>query len=71
MPHLLQREILVIPNKALDVCSLGAACFAGVSLSAIDMTVQIVAGLIAAAAGSVSLYGKWKNRKVTNDRPTA
>lgn len=53
----------VIPTKITDACAAGAVCLFGVSLATINLVVQIVAGLLAAIAATISIYGaygKWK-----------
>lgn len=53
----------MIPQKITDACAAGAVCFFGVSLATINLVVQIVAGLLAAVAAAISIYGaylKWK-----------
>ena len=58
----------MMPTKVADACAYGAVCLFGVSLATIDVIVQIAAGLLAATAAAVSLYGKWTRRKSRRDR---
>lgn len=57
----------MIPEKITDSCAAGAVCLFGVTLTTIDLVVQIVAGVLAAIAAAISIYGayaRWKkNRK--------
>ncbi len=49
-----------------DSCAAGAVCLLGVSLTTIDIIVQIVAGLLTAIAAGVSLFirlHRWFNSK--------
>lgn len=50
-------------HRMADACAAGAVCLFGISLSAINLVVQIIAGSLAAIAGAVSLYGKWASWK--------
>lgn len=53
----------MIPDRVIDGCTAGAACLFGISLTTIDLVVQIVAGLLAGVAAAISIYGaylRWK-----------
>jgi hypothetical protein len=56
----------VITEKVTDSCAAGAVCLFGVTLTTIDLVVQIVAGTLTAIVAGVSFYGivvRWWNRR--------
>lgn len=56
----------MITEKVTDTCAAGAVCLFGVTLTTIDIVVQIVAGLLTALVAGVSFYGivaRWWNRR--------